>query len=74
MSNSPTLVPQTSISISDLSLPYLRKVEDAYTQSDIVQNTIGVLFVQFIRDSLFRGQPELRWVNCDCILDELNVS
>ena len=55
MSNLPTLVPQTPISVSDLPLSYLREVEDAYTQSDIVQNTIGVLFVQLICDSLFRG-------------------
>ena len=35
-SNSPTLIPQASISISNLPFSYLREVEDAYTQSDVV--------------------------------------
>ena len=61
--DSPTFVPQTSVSIAHLALSYLSEVEDAYTEADVVKNAIRVLFVQLICDGLCWGETKLCWVD-----------
>ena len=63
MAHSPTFVPQTAVPVPHLPLPYLRKVEDADTQTDVMQNAVRVLLVQLVRDGLFWGKSELRWLD-----------
>lgn len=63
-----TFIPQEPIPVSYLPLADLCEVKHAYTQPDLVQDAVRILFVQLVRDRLFRGHVELRWVYRDGVL------
>ena len=66
--HSPTFVPQAAVPIAHLPLPYLREVEDADTQTDIMQNAVRVLLVQLVDDRLLGREAEVRGEDGDGVL------
>ena len=50
-----TCVPEKTIPIPDLTLPYLRDVEYADAEADIVEDAIRVFLVQLVDEGLFWG-------------------
>ena len=63
-----TCVPKKPVPIPDLTLPYLRHVEYADAEADVVKDAIRVFLVQFIDEGLFWGETELRGVYGDLVL------
>jgi hypothetical protein len=61
-------MPETPITITNFSLASLRDVEDAYAQTYIVQNLVGIFLVQHIDDGLLGGQSEGGRLQSYCVL------
>ena len=69
MAHSPTFVPQTAVPVPHLPLPDLRKIEDAYTESHIVQYTIRILLIEFVGNRLLWWEAKLRGLYRNRVLD-----
>ena len=63
-----TCVPEKTVPISNFTLPYLRHVEYADTETDIVEDAIRVFLVQLVDEGLFGGEAKLRGVYWDLVL------
>ena len=63
-----TCVPEKTVPIPNFTLPYLRNVEHADTEADIVEDAIRVFLVQLVDEGLFWGEAELRGVYWDLVL------
>jgi hypothetical protein len=50
-----TCIPEKTVPISDLTLSYLRHVEHADTEANIVEDAVCVFFIELVDESLFWG-------------------
>ena len=50
-----TCIPEKTVPISDFTLSYLRHVEHANTEANIVQDAVCVFLVELVDESLFWG-------------------
>jgi hypothetical protein len=66
--NGLTCVPEKTIPIPDLTLSYLRHVEYADTEADIVKDAIREFLVQLVDEGLFWGEAELGGVYRNLVL------
>ena len=69
-----TLVPEEPVTIPHLPLADLREVENADAQTDVVQDAVRVLFVEFVGDCLFWWCTEMLWVYRDGVLTRILAS
>lgn len=63
-----TFVPQQPITIPHLPLPDFCEVEHAYAEADVVQDAVGVLFVELVGDGLVGRDPKVGRVYRDRVL------
>jgi hypothetical protein len=55
-----TCVPEETVPIPNFTLLYLRHVEHADAEANIVEDAIRIFLVQLVVEGLFRGSAELR--------------
>lgn len=56
-----TFIPEAAIPISNLSLSDFSEIKQADTQTGIVQDLVGIFFIDFVRDRLVRWRAKVDW-------------
>ena len=55
-----TCIPKKAIPIPDLTLAYLRHVEYANAEADVMKDAVGVFLIELVNEGLFWREAELR--------------